>query len=58
MHQRNLNKNGDLIGTDFEYKLRAEWRKVAKHHGLPNDGVVEADFVRSFLRILDNEETQ
>lgn len=52
-----LNQNGDLIGSRFEYKLRAEWQKITKHHGLPFDGVVEADIVRAFLRTLKDEVT-
>lgn len=47
-----LNENGDLIGHPLEMQLRAEWRKVAKHHGLPNDGVVEADIVRAILSLI------
>lgn len=49
----NLNKNGDLIGTPLEMKLRMAWREVAKHHKVNNDGVLEADLVRAFLVIHD-----
>lgn len=54
---RLLSDTGELIGSDLEMKLRAAWRKVAKHHDLPNDGVVEADFVRSALQCFVNEKT-
>lgn len=50
-----LDMNGDLIGSKFEMKLRAEHRKIMKHHNLPNDGVVEADVVRAFLAALAEE---
>ena len=47
-----LSKNGDLIGHPLEQVLRNEWRKVAKHHGVPHNGVLEADLVRAFLAAL------
>lgn len=50
-----LDMNGDLIGSKFEMKLRAEHRRIMKHHNLPNDGVVEADVVRAFLAALTKE---
>lgn len=55
MKTKYLNINGDLIGSKFEMKLRAEHRKIMKHHNLPNDGVVEADVVRAFLAALAEE---
>lgn len=58
MNSKYLNANGDLIGTQLEMKLRSAHRKIMKHHGLPNDGVVEADVVREFLNIIAEEGIQ
>ena len=49
----NLSPTGDLIGSELEMKLRAAHRKVMKWHHLPLDNVVEADVVRDFLSILE-----
>lgn len=54
----NLDSNGELIGSPLEMKLRGTWRKVAKHHGMAPDGVVEADLVRGFLAALDAAEAR
>lgn len=50
--QRVLDKNGDLIGSKLEMKLRSDWRKISNHHGVVPNGVLEADIVRAFLAAI------
>ena len=44
-----LNAQGDLVGSALEGALRLSYRRVAAHHGLAHDNVIEADLVRAFL---------
>lgn len=49
-----LTRKHDLHGHPLEGHLRAAHRRVASFHGLPPDGVVEADMVREVLITLTN----
>ena len=50
-----LDKNGDLLGTPIEQKMRRAFRLVAKHHSVSPNGVLEADMVREILALLTKE---